>query len=186
MSLKEYIIALSAVAFVACGDPIDVPAQRDSISKYLNSKNIKVDSVGGVYVYVVNAARAGRDAAPETERGDLVSFFFTAYTFSASFDPLITPDKATDIYLSNRPEVITAQSLDDVPLAWPVGPEQVRLGQTDLIKGLEAGLTGFKEGDSLHIFIPSDKGYGDKPMGAVPKGSPLVFVTNITEVKKNN
>lgn len=63
-------------------------------------------------------------------------------------------------------------------------PETFKLGNGDVIKGLEAGLIGMKPGGKRRLRIPPGIGYGSYGLGAVPPGSITIFEVELLKVKK--
>lgn len=60
-------------------------------------------------------------------------------------------------------------------------PFKFRLGIGEVIKGMDIGITGMREGGERHIVVPSDLGYGDHDTPGVPANSTLYF--DVTVVK---
>lgn len=60
----------------------------------------------------------------------------------------------------------------------------VELGPADLVKGLERGLEGVKEGEECYIFFSARYGYYDSPMGLVPPMSALMFHVIVSKITK--
>lgn len=53
-----------------------------------------------------------------------------------------------------------------------------------VIKGWGEGLTYIKEGGKIHLFIPSDLGYGQRGTGPIPGNSVLIFDVELIKVSK--
>jgi len=61
------------------------------------------------------------------------------------------------------------------------------LGAGNIIRGLDIGLAGMREGGTRAISIPSQLGYGDegRPAGGIPGGASLLFVVNLLRVGRH-
>ncbi|MCK9304126.1 MAG: FKBP-type peptidyl-prolyl cis-trans isomerase [Bacteroidales bacterium] len=59
-----------------------------------------------------------------------------------------------------------------------------KLAEGQLIKGLELGLTGVKEGEYCYVVFPSNLGFGKSGTGIVPKMTPLIYEVWVTKIKK--
>lgn len=53
----------------------------------------------------------------------------------------------------------------------------------DLIFGWRIGLPLIKSGGVIRLYVPPSFGYGQTPVGSIPKNSILVFDVNLNEVK---
>jgi len=184
MRLKKGYMLLAAttlVALLSCGkDNRDlISRQQTAIVNYLNSQRKNGEVIpywrqGGVYVSIPNSDRAGRDALPVAELGDHVEFDFVGQVFSSRPEGWFYTN-INAIFASDT--LLTAEH-------WSVGPEVVTLGETPLIKGLQDGLPGSVQGDSVYLYLTSDQAYGGKNMGIVPKNSALMFFMYIQNVTK--
>ncbi len=173
------VVAIMVWGLSACSkDTSDVDDQRLSIESYLSRQGWTIDYLGGVYRYVLNRDRHGYEEAVQAESGDSVIFNYAVYQFSSSS----TGGVGTLIY-TNNPEIQSEQEGLD-PTYWAKEPLGVELGRTPLISGLELGLTGVRQGDTLQLFMSSDKGYGDKAFGTIEANTPLVWNLGIKEVIK--
>ncbi len=62
----------------------------------------------------------------------------------------------------------------------------LKLGQGQVIKGWDEGLTYLNKGAKAFLFIPADLAYGEAGSPPViPANSPLIFYVEVDEVKKN-
>ena len=61
------------------------------------------------------------------------------------------------------------------------------LGSGEVVRGLDLGLAGMKEGGTRAIRIPPRLGYGDegRPSGGIPGGAWLLFVVNLLRVGRH-
>ena len=147
------VVAVISISLFACSkDTSDVDDQRVSIENYISRQGWEnVDYLGGVYRYVLNQNRPGYEDAMRAGTGDKVVINYTVYQFSSSS----TGGLGTLIY-TNNPEVQNEQEGLD-PAYWAKEPWEVTLGSTPLISGLELGLNGVRQGDTLQLFMSSDK-----------------------------
>lgn len=98
----------------------------------------------------------GPQGAPVVEKGDSVYIFYAGY-----------------IFVQNGP---TTQFVLDSAM--------VRVGHGDLIKGLELGLPGARQGEEAMIIFSADDGYGTTQLGLVPENTALLFDVGVASVKK--
>lgn len=182
--MKKYLYILSlcfaVLGAAACSSDEDtiIPDQRTAFERYITSKNLDYTENGGVYQCVLNADRADYETAAKVKYGAEVSIWFTVYTFSGS-----SFNESAPIY-STSPEVI-AELKDKYPdrnFDWPEGPSAVTIGQTKMIKGLENGLVGLREGDEALLLITSNLAFGGEQLGAVGEDTPMVYKVYISEI----
>ena len=65
------------------------------------------------------------------------------------------------------------------------GPFNFTLGSGGSIAGFDEGVTGMKQGGVRLIIIPPSLGYGNQQVGAIPRGSILVFRLELEVIKMN-
>lgn len=63
-------------------------------------------------------------------------------------------------------------------------PISFTLGDGQLIKGFDDGVTGMKVGGKRRITIPPDLAYGDKDVGPIPANSTLVFDVELVSIEQ--
>lgn len=65
------------------------------------------------------------------------------------------------------------------------GPQQIQLGRTPVIQGLERGLTGLRVGTRARIHVPSALGYGEKGMlqNGIPGDASLTLEVQVLRVR---
>lgn len=202
--MRRLTIAILAAAWllpvVSCSDNDDaIESQRTTIVRYLSSTHVPTlvsaedaaesldpepafyDMIGqDVYRYIATYYDAGRDTRPEVEWGDEVELTYTAYVFSGGVP------RAESVYSSNDAEVIA--ELVDAGLNaeyWTTDPLRVRLGATDIIKGVTLSLEGCREGDRVEAYMTLEAAYGDDVIGVVPKESSVVWIYTIDSVTKS-
>lgn len=91
------------------------------------------------------------------EKGDRVSFYYAGYVLTAQGPSLIfATDRTT-----------------------------ATIGDGALIKGLDIGLVGARNGEESLLIFTADYGYGKNSVNIVPEASALLFQTVVTNVQKN-
>lgn len=188
---------LSLVLAVGCADDAEVADnQRTTIERYLTSSHIprlinikdvenslemnpafyeRVDY--SVYRYIATYYDKGRSNQPEVKEGDEVTLTFTAYVFTGSAPTL------TSVYLTNDPTVISSLSANRLNTEyWTTEPLTIKIGQTNIIKGVTTSLIGCRLGDRVEAYMTLDAAYGDDVVGVVPKGSAVAWYYTIESV----
>lgn len=198
VSVKRFLMILPLVSllFAGCDHEDILLSERDKIEKYLTSSRGMVveEDLGSViednpafynvfdryaYRHIVNYYDAGRENLAEVKMGDELELRFNAYTFTGS-EPTIS-----SLYWSNIEEVIVQlQQQSDSKLEWSTEPLRVRLGETEMIEGLELALEGCREKDSVQVYMTSNLAYGRKNLGSVPKNSMVAWYMKIEKVTK--
>lgn len=96
--------------------------------------------------------------APVVEKGDSVLVFYVGYTFAEGGPASrFIQDSAT-----------------------------VRIGSGDIIRGLDSGLQGMKQGQEALLLFPSQYGYGTSAVGLVPENTALYFDVTVPLINKKN
>lgn len=202
--MKRLTIAILAVAgmmsMAACSDnDTTIESQRTSIVRYLTATHVPAlvsaedaensldpepafyDRIGqDVYRYIATYYDEGRDARAVAEQGDEVDITYTAYVFTGGVP------RVSSVYASNDPATIAelvAEGLDAE--YWTTDPLSVKLGSTDIIKGVVRSLEGCREGDEVEAYMTLDAAYGDDVVGVVPKESAVVWTYRVDRVRKN-
>lgn len=188
------ILIFLAAFFCSCNKTEDyVTAQQTAIERYLAGRKIYnrasapenetgetmqyYDIQNGVYKYTENEYRTTRP--PESEaatKGDSITFYFRAYTFSSRIEAL---------FYTNVEEEILALGSHLNAKYWSTEPLTVKIGAGSVIKGLDNALPSCRTGDTVQVFIPTDLGYGDKSAGVVPANTALMYLINIQNITKN-
>lgn len=164
---------------VACDGISDdvVPKQVDNIEKFLDNNNMEYSLQKGVYKHIGNIERSGYYNSPMIEKGDSVYFYIAGYKFNTT--------RIEPAFYSNKDFIIDDlrdKGLDAV--YWPRTSQKVKLGKSSLVKGIENGLPGCRQGDSVRLFVPSDQAFGDDYMSTLPINSAVEFVLWIDKVIK--
>ena len=198
VSVKRLLMILPLVLllFVGCDHEDLLLSERDKIEKYLTSSRgmVAEADLGSViednptfysvfdryaYRHIVNYYDAGRENLAEVKMGDELELRFNAYTFTGS-EPSLSA-----LYWSNVEEqILKLQQQSDSKLEWSIEPLKVRLGETDMIEGLELALEGCREKDSVQVYMTSNLAYGRKNLGSVPKNSMVAWYMKIEKVTK--
>ena len=193
-----FVVATSLLFSVACGDEaVDVSeTQRNSIVSYLTSSHsprlINKKDVGqaleknppfyeqveyNTFRYIDDYYNPERESRVQVAEGDEVELTFTAYIFSGS-KPAVSA-----IYLTNDQVQIDALQNTGLNVEyWKAEPLRVKIGQTNIIKGVEVSLIGCREGDSVEVYMTLDAAYGDDVVGVVPLESSVVWYYTIDKV----
>ena len=202
MTMKKILAILFLLVFAAGCEKEDILlSERNLIEKYLADRKIYSESeVGSViqdnppfyqvfgryaYRHIVNYYDNDRVHRRAIKLGDKVKLRFNAYIFNGK-EPS-TPA----IYWSNVPSVI--KDLGDRlfqqhtinSLKWSTDPLIVKLGETEILEGLELTLQDCYEGDSIQVYISSNLAYGNKPVGVIPKNSMVAWYIKIMEIRPN-
>lgn len=198
---KIWTILFLLPLLVGCSQENTILSERDKIEKYLISSRRMVSegevenvieehpafySVFGRYAYrhIVNYYDEGREERPVVEWGDKIEIRFNAYTFTGSEPNL------SELYWSNVPEIIAQLgdkgSITENTLDWPTEPLTIKLGESNILAGLEYTLPGCREADSVQVYMTSGLAYGKKRIGVVPENSMVAWYMRIVKVTKQD
>ena len=204
MGMKQRLImavfAFVGLAFaVGCSkDDMTVSSQRNDIVRFLTSSHVprlvaeeemensleaqpefyqklNID----LYRYISTYYDSGRDKRAVIDDGDEVTLTFTAYTFSGGMP------RTENVYLSNDAAVI--EQLRQAGLNteyWSTEPLVVKLGETNIIKGVSKSLIGCREADKVEVYMTFEEAYQNKVIGIVPFESAVVWHYTIDSVIK--
>lgn len=198
---KKWIIGLSAIMSlifaVGCGENVDVADnQRTTIERFLSSSHvprlINVVDVDNslelnpafyerldysVYRYIATYYDKDRSDKPAIKEGDEVTLTYTAYVFTGS-----TPTIAS-AYMTNDPAVIQSLNANGLNAEyWKAEPLTIKIGHTNIIKGVATSLIGCREGDKVEAYMTLDAAYGDDVVGVVPLESAVAWFYTIESV----
>ena len=135
----------------------------------LTSQEIAIDSYVSSYVeenpdsrFVVNGGSwrlvlEEGDGTILVERGDYVRMVSSYYIFSSGKGLNFVPENE----------------------AW------FTIGNSELLKGVEMGITGAGAGEKCQIIFSAQYGFGDEQVGIVPAMSPIIVEILIKEIEKN-
>lgn len=195
------LLSIVSVFFAGCAQEDEVlPKQKTAIVSFLTgshkpkliseadlSESIDQDppyysvSGGAVYRYIANVYDEGRDQRPEVIRGSMATITYRAYVFQ---NKAIADD--TMPYDSNDPVIEEAlYEAGLTPGAWVFEPLTVKIGVTQIIKGMERALIGCREGDVVEAYMTYNMAYGDKNFSIIPLESPIVWFFTVDKVEYN-
>lgn len=141
--------------------------QEASIDSYLSGLSThETVRNGGSNRAVIDLGREGTAAAA----GDSLYIRYAGYIFSNGKGDLFVTNDSTVAKAKNFP-------LQESPLG-------IKLGKTSLVKGLELGLHGVKEGEHCYIVFSAKYGFDNTTVGIVPKLSPLFYEVWVDKVIK--
>lgn len=197
---KLLLVCLALPVLAACGEDEDtVNKDRTAIETYLNGntylREFEPEVIDdAVYKIVENAGRDGYDDAAVLEKGDRVEFYYEGYVFGTSLNLAPGTANISLPFATNNPELLAdltdPEKMGDNPLwdleYWPDDPVEATVGSTSFVKGVQRGLPGSREGDSVLLFFTYDLGYGDKLFPSIPKNSTIVFRIIIDKVTKRS
>ena len=182
---------------VGCANSDEVAdTQRTNIERYLTSSHvprlINVTEVENslernpafyeridysVYRYIATYYDEGRASKPAIMKDDEVTITFTAYVFTGSAPTL------SSVYMTNDLSVINALGQAGLNTDyWEAEPLTIKIGQTNIIKGVATSLIGCREGDVVEAYMTLDAAYDNKVVGVVPKGSSVAWFYTIDSV----
>ncbi|MCC8087908.1 MAG: FKBP-type peptidyl-prolyl cis-trans isomerase [Rikenellaceae bacterium] len=169
--MKFTIILVVACSLCSCGKPdYNVDTQNTRIESYLSSLGVEDYYYNlGAYRYTYHTG----NGQTLLEEGDSVYIYYTGYIFSTRIGSMFT----TNILQDARDNGFDTRYIERDRYG-------VRLGDGNLLRGLELGLPGSREGDSMYIFMASDLGYDDEAVGIVEPGSSLAFKVVVDEIVK--
>lgn len=159
------------VALLCCCTKQDrentIIGQEAAIDNYLSTlQGVELVRAGGSNRAVVTMGIDGTEAA----KGDSLYIRYAGYIFSNGKGQLFT---------TNDQDV--AQKF-----SFPIqeAPMKIKLGKTELVKGLELGLEGVKEGEYCYIVFSAKYGFNNTSVGNIPRLSPLFYEIWVDKVIK--
>ena len=193
------IVAVVAMLFVmGCNDnDTVVEAARSSIERYLTSSHSprlisKADVENSieynppfyerlsqdVYRYISTYYDAGRDSRREVAVGDIVELSVTAYPFTGS-----APNVKSAYYTNEQSTLDVLEGAGLNTEYWSSEPLIIKLGETNIIKGVELSLIGCREADKVEAYLTFKAAYGGKnAVGSVKKHTTAVWYYTINKV----
>ena len=177
------VLLFFSLSFWRCGSEsdYDVPAQDSIFRKFL--ENNQIEYAGGLArihgLYKVTYPYQGSRTIT-AKQGDTVFMSYSGYTFAqtpSTFGQgsIFTTNIKADAEAAGWS--ISSPVIDLTPASFVQGSGQV-------IRGIDLGVEGSAEGDTLRLYLNADLAYGDKVIGFIPAGTPVVFKIYIEEVKK--
>ena len=68
---------------------------------------------------------------------------------------------------------------------WSAEPLVVKLGETNIIKGVEQSLLGCREADQVEVYMTYEAAYDKQAVGLVVKGAAVAWYYTINKVTKH-
>lgn len=81
------------------------------------------------------------------------------------------------LYLTNGQKIESSRDAE-----FPV-PLKLQRNTNSFIKGFEIGTEGMRVGEIRRIYIPAELGYGEKGNEVIPPHTPLIFETELVDLK---
>lgn len=196
-----YISLLALTALVTgCADDEDYfVSQQNNLLRYLTSSRrlVAEEEIGDVieespkfyttfgrstYRFIPTYYDEGREDWESVEVGSTVEILFDAYVFSGS-EPSLSA-----LYWSNIPATISrlenSNNNKQASLTWSTEPLTFKVGNGDVIEGLDQALVGCYSQDSVQLYISYNMAYGKQLVGTVPKKSAVAWYIKILNVIK--
>lgn len=175
----------------------DLTSQQEQIVRYLTSSHdprlIAAEEVKdaivlnppfyeritmSIYRYIATYYDAGRSARPKVAAGDEVELTFAAYTLSSG--------APYSLYYTNDASLIEQVAEQGLNTEyWSTEPLRVKLGSTDVIKGVAASLLDCHEGDVVEVYMAYDSAYDEDAVGVIPPKTGIAWFYVINKVIKN-
>lgn len=180
--MKKIIFSiLAGLLFISCANQ-DIETtyvnQEAAINSYIESNFKDIEPYVNSGSVRVTVPYDQQEEAPEIgeslEAGDSLFFYYVGRIFNSA---------PSTVFATNIESVAQDNNLLVTEADYQI--KGIKYGNTTLIKGLQNGLNGIKEGERAIILFSGKYGYGDKPMYNVPKYSALAFEIYVTGVKKN-
>lgn len=193
-------VVVVAVISIGCNNDTDtvLTSQQTGIERYLTGSHqprlIVEDEIGNsldeypqfytrwgqnIYRYISTYYDEGREDKPEVRNGSTIEIIYTAYLFKNGAPTV------TDMYATNDAEsleTLIAAGLD-AEYEWSTEPMRIKIGSSQILKGLETALKGCREGDSVEIYLTYEAAYGKHYLGEVPSKSAVVWFIDIVSVE---
>lgn len=190
------------MAFVVGCDKEDegLTTQQDQIVRYLTSSHdprlIAIEEVPNAivenppfyerlnlntYRYIATYYDAGRQSKTKVEAGDEVELYFAAYALSSG-----APSNGS-LYFTNDATLIEQLSKAGLNTEyWSTEPLRVKIGSSDILKGVETSLLDCREGDAVEVYMAYESAYGKKnAMGVIPAKTGVAWFYVINRVIKS-
>ncbi|MDD5962852.1 MAG: FKBP-type peptidyl-prolyl cis-trans isomerase [bacterium] len=151
---------------------IEIANQETKIDNYINNLGDAYEVVrkDGSNRVIVTAGTGSQTL----EEGDSLYYYYSGYIFSGNGKGAI--------FVTNRKE--DAEQFNIEPLQG-LGPAKIKYGSEPMVRGLQSGLYGVKEGENCYIIFSAKYGYYDSVVGVVPSLSPLFYDIIIDKIIKN-
>lgn len=199
-NIATIAVVVMVLLAVGCNNDTDtvLTSQQTGIERYLTGSHqprlIVEDEIGSsldeypqfytrwgqnIYRYIATYYDEGRDGKDEVRNGSTIEIIYTAYLFNNGAPTI------NNMFATNDAESL--QKLIDAGLdaeyEWSTEPMRVKIGSSQLLKGLETALKGCREGDSVEIYLTYEAAYGKHYIGEVPSKSAVVWFIDIVSVE---
>lgn len=184
MAKKYFILLFFITIFVACNSEEDtsLAEQIVDIEDYLETAGYDYELISGVYRFdrdtSISDSSSGLINSSNSlvlEKGDSIFINYVAYVFDGG---------QSGVFDTNVLEI--AEYLEYDLEARSFEPLGIKYGTTQVIKGLELGLSNVSAGDFITIIFPCNLGYDSSVVGLVPSMSALSFDIDVIDIKSNN
>jgi len=164
---KSAIIILTTLLLVSCSE--NKKNNRDSetskIEAFVKDKDYTRHQSGVYYKVIKEAEEAEEIAKPLITSTDTIKIWFSGEILSGY------------LFTTNITSLAETNGID-ISESDLVIKEIILKGYT-LVQGLEYAIKSASKGDSIHVVIPFDLGYGDVQNGLVPPYSTLFYKIGI-------
>lgn len=167
--IKRYFLPILFAAFILSGCESSIDDDRrisdeSKIESFLKNYKLDYTKQNGVY-YATRVKGFGNRIAPN----DSIAFWYIGYTLSR------------DVFDTNILELAEELNLDTSVREF--APIKTIAGSSNFIEGLNRSLMLCRENEWGTVLFPSELGFGENFVGAVPSWSPLAYDIFIIYVK---
>jgi len=164
--MKRYFALLMLLSLIFCScnkdnGSDDIITQNEEISQWLESEMEAHQDYSSAYKDGVIRLTTVKGSGEGLAESDSLTFNYSLSAFSKGS---ISSTK----YFSNMDE----------------DPARIEFGRDKLLKGLEMGLEGVREGECCYIVFSSDFGYGRQRAGTIPANTALAYEIKVVSIKK--
>lgn len=177
-------LIFAVFALVSCSEKENTEVtQYEQFSTYLKGKypegEFRYDSIDRkMFRLFINEVDNSANEAVAAGDSIYIDYILSEFSTSGSSD-----NGRGGVFYTNMPSIVNADEVLD-PTYWPTDRKGLALGSTPLVGGLNMGLPGCHEGDTVLFFLPSALNFGSRQVGMVPPETPVVWTLIIKEVIK--
>ena len=176
-SIKAFLGALMmCLVIISCGKGDDgYESQVTSIKEYVSSQIEENPEYTATYSGDIARLTIQQGEGNAVTEGGLVKMFYAGYVFNKGIS-------SSSLFATNHRQ--TAQSA-----SWVLSGVDydegvvVDLSDKNLIQGLRKGLVGVRPSEECYIIFPADYGMGNKDVGTIPAGSPLIYRVWVIDIE---
>lgn len=153
-------------------------SQSDIASSLEDYPNFYVEYGSYAYLYIEDYYNTERSSKPQITKGSRITITFRLYPFSGSSIssstlPTYTNDPAYEqLYIEGGLNT----------KYWDFEPLEITVGNSEIVEGVEQGIIGCREGDTIEIYMTRNMGYGSDVIGVMEEDSALAFFCTIESV----